>query len=79
MSAHVRSLLSDYLDGELNEDAALQVQEHLSWCEGCAGSYRALRRTVRFVQSNAQVEVPADSVERGVESFYRRLMGGEGG
>jgi anti-sigma factor RsiW len=74
VSAHVRSLLSDYIDGELNDDAAQQVHEHLASCDACATSYRALRRTVRFVQANALVDVPPDSAERGVERFYRSLM-----
>jgi len=78
VSAHVRSLLSDYLDGELNEDAERQVEGHLMACGSCARAYRALRRTVRFVQANAQVEVPPDSLERGVERFYAELMSEEG-
>jgi anti-sigma factor RsiW len=71
---HVRSLLSDYLDGELNDDAAAQVREHLDGCPRCAERFRALRRTVRFIQAKGPVEVPAHSPERSVERFYASLM-----
>jgi anti-sigma factor RsiW len=71
---HVRSLLSDYLDGELNEDASQQMREHLDGCAPCAGRYRALRRTVRFIQAKGRVDVPADSPERTAERFYAALM-----
>jgi anti-sigma factor RsiW len=71
---HVRSLLSDYLDGELNDDASQQVQAHLDGCEPCAGRYRALRRTVRFIQAKGRVDVPAESPERAAERFYAALM-----
>ena len=71
---HVRSLLSDYLDGDLNEDASQQVREHLDACARCADRYRALRRTVRFIQAKGQVDVPVDSPERTAERFYAALM-----
>jgi anti-sigma factor RsiW len=71
---HVRSLLSDYLDGELNDDASQQVQAHLDDCKRCAARYRALRRTVLFIQTKGRVEVPAESAERAAERFYGALM-----
>jgi anti-sigma factor RsiW len=71
---HVRSLLSDYLDSELNDDAARDVQAHLDGCAACTDRYRALRRTVRFIQAKGRVDVPADSAERAAERFYAALM-----
>ena len=74
MNGHVRSLLSDYLDGELNEEASQMVEEHLSSCEACASSYRALRRTMRFIQANGRHGIRPQSAERSAERFYRTLM-----
>jgi len=71
---HVRSLLSDELDGELNEDASEQLRKHLGACEPCADAFRALRRTVRFIQAKGPVDVPADSAERSAERFLAALM-----
>jgi anti-sigma factor RsiW len=49
----VQPLLSDLFDGELSDDARAAVDAHVVGCSACATDYRALRRTVRFVRTNA--------------------------
>ncbi|HYM15235.1 MAG TPA: zf-HC2 domain-containing protein [Dehalococcoidia bacterium] len=48
-----RDLLSDYIDDDLAAGARSHVEAHLAGCEGCRSRQRALRRTVRFVQTHA--------------------------
>ncbi len=50
----IQELLSDLLDDELAAGARAGVQAHLASCERCAGAYRALSRTVRFVRTNSR-------------------------
>ena len=71
---HVDRLLSDYLDGELNHDAADQVAEHLAGCAVCTRRYRSLRRTVRFIQANGAVEIAPGTPAASTERFNRALM-----
>ena len=51
------ALMSELFDGELGEDAARGVSGHIEACEVCAREYRALSRTVRFVQGNAATQI----------------------
>jgi anti-sigma factor RsiW len=53
----IDELLSDYIDGELTDGARAGVELHLRSCEVCAGSYRQLVRTVRFVRKNGPVPI----------------------
>jgi hypothetical protein len=56
MPEHVDDLLSDYLDGELDEAGARRVTEHLDGCAPCAARLRSLRRMVRFISGNGTTE-----------------------
>lgn len=71
---HVDRLLSDYLDGELNHEAADQVAQHLARCAACTRRHRSLRRTVRFVRANSDVEIAPGSTAASIERFNRALM-----
>jgi anti-sigma factor RsiW len=46
------ALLSELLDDELPEAARAGVEAHVASCERCAGDFRKLARTVRFVRAN---------------------------
>ena len=46
------ALLSELLDDELPEAGRAGVESHVASCERCAGDYRKLARTVRFVRAN---------------------------
>jgi len=44
--------MSAYLDGELSEDLARQVEAHLDGCPACAGELRSLRHAATVVTAN---------------------------
>ena len=49
--SEVLAQLSDYLDGDLTEEARLRVEEHLRGCDGCTRFGGELRATVRALRS----------------------------
>jgi len=65
------ALLSELLDDELSDDARAGIESHLASCEGCAGRYRALRRTVRFVRGHAAVDI-APGTDAAAEARLQR-------
>lgn len=70
----VDELLSDLMDGELPDGTRAAIEEHLASCEGCAASYRRLRRTVRFVRANASVDIVPRTPGATYMSFSRALV-----
>lgn len=55
--AQVDELLSEFIDGELDPAESARVQSHLDSCGECAATHKQLLRTVRFVRSNADVDI----------------------
>jgi predicted anti-sigma-YlaC factor YlaD len=60
------SLLSDFVDGELNQELCLQIETHLSQCPDCSIVVDTLKKTIYLYQSNSknQEQVPEDVRER---------------
>lgn len=50
-------LLSEFIDGELAPDTSRDLTAHLGMCDACAAAHRQMLRTVRFVRSNADVDI----------------------
>jgi anti-sigma factor RsiW len=44
-------LMSDYLDGALDEPVHVRLEEHLAGCEGCTNALEQLRASVRIAGS----------------------------
>ena len=63
-------LLSELLDDELPEAARAGVEAHVASCERCAGEYRKLARTVRFVRANVS-QGPRTPMGRAEEELMR--------
>lgn len=70
----IQELLSDLIDDELSAGARSGVEAHVASCERCAGAYRALKRTVRFVRSNADPELLPGTPGGNYLQFTRGLM-----
>jgi anti-sigma factor RsiW len=70
----VDELLSDYIDDDLSAGIQAAVQEHLASCDACAASLKKLRRTVRFVRSNAPTIPAARRAGRNYDDFVRSIM-----
>lgn len=63
--------LSAYVDGDLQDELCLEIQQHLTECENCRVVVDTLRKTIYLVKANAKepVEIPEDVHER----LFRRL------
>ncbi|MBW1806833.1 MAG: zf-HC2 domain-containing protein [Deltaproteobacteria bacterium] len=56
----VKSLLSEYLEQNLQTDVQQQIEEHLSVCPECKNEFELLRQALTLVQQLPRVEAPAD-------------------
>ncbi len=59
----IRELLSEYVDGTLDEKTSLRLREHLSACEACQKELASLKALVNELRSLEPVEAPRDFVE----------------
>jgi len=57
-------LLSDYVDGELEQAMCQEIERHLADCPNCRAVVDTLHKTVMLYQSLGQEPVPGDVQER---------------
>jgi len=57
---HIIELMHEYLDGEIDPEKELILQEHLKGCKECEVIFNELKRTVSIVQSISQMQLPSD-------------------
>jgi anti-sigma factor (TIGR02949 family) len=63
--------LSDYIDGELNEELCQKIEQHLSSCEHCRVVVDTTNKTILLYHDDAQeTEIPADVRGRLVETLH---------
>lgn len=55
-----RALMSEYLDGELDEQAAARVEHHVRWCPNCGRMLANLTRTINGLRGLRSEPTPAD-------------------
>jgi RNA polymerase sigma factor (sigma-70 family) len=72
-------LLSDLLADELPKAARAGVEAHLGSCDTCAASYRAMKRTVRFVQAHSNTPLEPGTPGGQYRDFTRAMMDDEYG
>ena len=73
--ADVRSLSSDYVDGELDQDAVNTVEGHMAWCPPCEAFIATLRATVGLLGSSEKHKAPPtfkDDIRRRLQSDANR-------
>lgn len=70
----IEELLSDLLDDELADGARAAVQAHVDGCARCGATYRALKRTVRFVRSNSKPELLPETPGGVYHDFTRAIV-----
>lgn len=60
------SYLSDFVDGELDQELCLQIETHLSQCSDCKIVMDTLRKTIYLYQNNSDnsEQVPDEVRER---------------
>lgn len=47
----------DYLEGNLNDENALKIKEHLNTCSSCMAKYQALKKVYLFIEEEKKEEV----------------------
>jgi anti-sigma factor RsiW len=70
--------LSEYLDGEIDEDGCAHVDAHLADCPPCRAFLESLRRTVRLVRSDPATGLPEEA-RRAVVAAWRKARAAAGG
>jgi predicted anti-sigma-YlaC factor YlaD len=71
--SRVRELFSDYLEGELADDLARELDSHLEGCEDCRKELQSLKQTVAAVSSLGPVQAPEGFTSK-VHLRLRRRM-----
>lgn len=67
---HLLGALSDYLDGDLQEELCAELERHLQECENCRIVVDTLRRTIYLYRVTAEPgEIPQEVRQR----LYHRL------
>ena len=62
--------LSDYVDGELDDDLCLEIERHMSNCENCQVVINTLQKTVDLYHQSSQTpDIPSDVRDR----LFKRL------
>jgi len=61
----VRAEMGDYLDGDLDAQAAAAVKRHVRWCPSCRRMLRNLARTISGLRALEARPVGADHTEAG--------------
>jgi anti-sigma factor RsiW len=65
----VVEVLSDYLDGALDDDTTHVVETHLAACEGCDRALAQLRETVRVTGMLREEQLTDEQRETLLEAF----------
>ena len=60
----LKELLSEYIDGTLDQETRKAVEKHLSTCKGCAEELASLRSLVEELGSLEKVKPPGDFLEQ---------------
>ena len=74
----IRELLMGYLDGELPEEAAAEVREHLEGCATCRAEERSFRRLLHMTEQIEFLEPTEKEWESLWPAIYARLSRGIG-
>ncbi len=59
-----RGFASDYIDGDLDEEAAKGVESHLAICPPCTAFFETLKATVKLLGSQTKKDAPTSFRER---------------
>ena len=56
--------LSDYVDGDAQDEICREIERHLSDCEDCRVVVDTLKKTVYLYRSNVETDLPEDVRKR---------------
>lgn len=67
MRAHCKEYferISEYLDGELDDDICRKIERHLQDCPECRKCLNSLEKTTQLCKEAGKEEIPVDISER---------------
>lgn len=56
--------ISEYLDGELDDDICHEIEAHLEECPDCRACLDSLKKTIQLCKEAVKEEIPPDIRER---------------
>ena len=62
-------LVTDYLEGALDEPTRLRFEQHLAGCEGCTEYVERMRETVRLVGRLEKTDLPGPARAKLMAAF----------
>jgi anti-sigma factor RsiW len=62
-------LVTDYLEGALDDETQRRVTDHLGGCDGCTTYVEQIRRTITTVGSPPEVELSDDARDALLAAF----------
>ncbi len=65
--------ISEYLDGELDQETLIEIERHLSECRRCENCVESLRRTIALCRGMGREDVPAEARKRIKEKVLQCL------
>ena len=66
--------ISEYLDGELEDDICRKIEEHLQSCPECGECVESLRKSIRICKEATKEEMPGNVLARLKESLQECLQ-----
>lgn len=73
----VKSRLSEYIDGMLEDDESSAVRAHVETCLDCAKTYASMTRLIGFMAETESVDEPADFLDSVRTKLDRRSSPGD--
>lgn len=67
--ARIVELITDYLEGVLDEPLRVRLEEHLSYCPPCREYLAQMRATVEATGRLTEADVPAETMAALMEAF----------
>ena len=68
----VVELVTDYLEGVLDDDSAVEVEAHLRLCRGCAAYVEQMQATIRAL-GHVPVSTLSDAAQADLVQAFRDL------
>ena len=65
----VVELLTEFLEGALDEGTRTKVEQHLVWCPGCSEYLRQFRATIGATRKLAEEDLPEGVKENLLDAF----------
>jgi anti-sigma factor RsiW len=71
--------LTDYLDGRINENLRVELDEHLHWCHECHVVMNTTKKTIEIYRDNELYELPEGLRSRLHDAIMTKCRGSKSG